>query len=145
MCRKRLKESGKFIWENYKGGKKLNIYKSLAGKPQQRRPFDRLNCRWSDNIKMSFGEITCEFLDWNQLSQDMVSYEQGVNLKLSKKKRDVFDNLLTTSLLRNDLDLITYETGVSHWTDSPPCGRNSVPAFAPLRKIYWKLCPFVSI
>jgi hypothetical protein len=44
----------------------------------------------------------------------MVSYEQGVNLKLSKKKRDVFDNLLTTSLLRNDLDLITYETGVSH-------------------------------
>jgi len=44
----------------------------------------------------------------------MVSYEQGVNLKRTKKKRDVFDNLLTTSLLRNAPDLNTYETGKSH-------------------------------
>ena len=42
----------------------------------------------------------------------MVSYEQGMNLKISKKKRNAFDNLLTTRLLRNAPDLITYETRI---------------------------------
>jgi len=45
MCKKRFKQGAKCIWENYRGGKKLKIYKSLAGKPEQRRPFERLNCR----------------------------------------------------------------------------------------------------
>jgi hypothetical protein len=45
MYRKRFKQGAKRIWENYRGEKKLKMYKSLAGKPQKRRSFERVNCR----------------------------------------------------------------------------------------------------
>jgi len=71
-----VQTGAKYIWENYRGGKKLKMYKRLAEKSQKRRPFERLYCWWDDNIKICFRETTCERLDWNQLSQSVVLHEK---------------------------------------------------------------------
>jgi hypothetical protein len=45
-------------------------YKMLVGKPEGKRPLGRLSHRWEDNIKIDFGEIGCESVDWMQLAQN---------------------------------------------------------------------------
>ena len=34
-----------------------SAYRILVGKPEGRRPLERLRCEWEDNIEMDFGEV----------------------------------------------------------------------------------------
>jgi hypothetical protein len=38
-------------------GEKMNLYRSLVGKPEGKRPLGRPRRRWVDNIKMALGEM----------------------------------------------------------------------------------------
>jgi hypothetical protein len=51
-------------------GEKKNAYRLLVGKPEGRRPLDRLRCRWVDNINMDLGEMGWGGVDWIGLAQD---------------------------------------------------------------------------
>jgi hypothetical protein len=45
-------------------GEKRNVYRSLVGKPEGKRPLGRPKRRWIDNIKMEISEIGVSVLDW---------------------------------------------------------------------------------
>jgi hypothetical protein len=36
--------------------RKVNVYRILVGKPEEKRPLGRLRCRWDGNIKIDFRE-----------------------------------------------------------------------------------------
>jgi hypothetical protein len=38
-------------------GEGRNVYRVLVGKPEEKRPLERPQCRWEDGIKMDFREI----------------------------------------------------------------------------------------
>jgi hypothetical protein len=52
-------------------GGERNAYKILVGKPERKRPFDRLGCRIEDNLKMELKRIGCED-DWIHLARDRI-------------------------------------------------------------------------
>jgi hypothetical protein len=56
-------------------GEKRNAYRLLVGKKQLGRP----RCRWVNFIKMDFGEIGCDGVDWIDLTQDMDKWRALVN------------------------------------------------------------------
>jgi hypothetical protein len=35
---------------------KRNVYRLLVGKPEGKRPLERLRCRWVDNIRIDLGD-----------------------------------------------------------------------------------------
>jgi hypothetical protein len=43
---------------------KRNVYRSLVGKPEGKRPLGRPRHRWIDNIKMDLSEIGLGGVDW---------------------------------------------------------------------------------
>jgi hypothetical protein len=51
-------------------GERRGIYGVLVGKPEGKRPLERLRCRWEDNIKMDLQEMGCKGMDWIDLAQD---------------------------------------------------------------------------
>jgi hypothetical protein len=51
-------------------GEKRNVYRSLIGKPEGKRPLGRPRRRWIDNIKMDLLEIGVNVLDWIGLAED---------------------------------------------------------------------------
>jgi hypothetical protein len=46
-------------------GEKMNVYRLLVGKPEEKRPLGRLRHRWMDNIKTGLNVV-----DWIGLAQD---------------------------------------------------------------------------
>jgi hypothetical protein len=38
-------------------GKESKVYKVVVAKPEGKRPFGRLECRWEDGIRMDLGNI----------------------------------------------------------------------------------------
>jgi hypothetical protein len=50
-----------------KGGKR-NAYRILMGKPEGYKPLGRQRRRCMDNIKMDFGEIEWDGMDWIDLA-----------------------------------------------------------------------------
>jgi hypothetical protein len=54
-------------------GEKRNVYRSLVGNPEGKRPLGRSRCRWIDNIKMDLLEIGVSVVDWIGLAQDRYS------------------------------------------------------------------------
>jgi hypothetical protein len=38
-------------------GKSRGAYRALVGKPEVKRPLERLRCRWKDNIKMDLRQV----------------------------------------------------------------------------------------
>jgi hypothetical protein len=46
------------------------VYRVLVGKPEGRRPLERPNRRWEDNIKMDLREVGCAGADWVDLAQN---------------------------------------------------------------------------
>jgi len=40
-------------------GEKRGVYSVLAGKPEDKRPLERLRRRWEGNIKMGLQEVEC--------------------------------------------------------------------------------------
>jgi hypothetical protein len=51
-------------------GEKRNVYRSLVGKPEGRRPLGRPRRRWIDNINLDLLEIGLNVVDWISLAQD---------------------------------------------------------------------------
>jgi hypothetical protein len=51
-------------------GEKWNVYRSLVGKPEGKRPLGRPSRRWRDNIKMDVLGIGLSVEDWIGLAQD---------------------------------------------------------------------------
>jgi hypothetical protein len=50
-------------------GEKRNAYIILVGKPEGRRPLERLRRRWVDNIKTDLRDIACCGVDWIDVVQ----------------------------------------------------------------------------
>jgi hypothetical protein len=44
-------------------GEGRNVYRTLVGKPEGKRPFARPRCRWDDVIKMDLREIGWEVVE----------------------------------------------------------------------------------
>ena len=40
-------------------GERRGVYRVLVGKPEGKRPLDRLRRRWEDNIKMDVQKVRC--------------------------------------------------------------------------------------
>lgn len=53
----------------------------LVGKPEGKRPFGRLKCRWN-NIKMCLKDTVKEDMDWINLVQDREWWHALVNMVL---------------------------------------------------------------
>jgi len=51
-------------------GERRGVYRVLVGKPEGKRPVERLGRRWEYNIKMDLQEVGCEGMDWIHLAQD---------------------------------------------------------------------------
>jgi hypothetical protein len=47
----------KWAWHVARMGEKRNAYRSLVGKPEEKRTLGRLRRRWVDNIRMDFVEV----------------------------------------------------------------------------------------
>jgi len=45
-------------------GEGRGVYRDLVGKPEGKRPLERLMFRWEDNIKMDLREVGCGGVDW---------------------------------------------------------------------------------
>jgi len=51
-------------------GEGSGVYRSLGGKPEERRPLGRPMRRWVDNIRMYLQEVGCGYMDWIGLALD---------------------------------------------------------------------------
>jgi hypothetical protein len=49
---------------------KRNAYRILVGESVGQRPLGRPRRRWEDNIRMDFGDIEWDGMDWIDLAQD---------------------------------------------------------------------------
>jgi hypothetical protein len=50
-------------------GEERNVYNTLMGKPEGKRPLERPRRRWEDGIKMNVRGTGCGSVDWIQLAQ----------------------------------------------------------------------------
>jgi hypothetical protein len=57
----------------------MSAYKILVGKPEGRRPLRRSRRRWVNNIRIDFGEIGWDGVDWIDLAQDRDHWRALVN------------------------------------------------------------------
>jgi hypothetical protein len=64
-------------------GEKGNVCKLLVGKPEGKRPLERLRRRWMDNIKMGLLEIGLSVVEWNSLAQDRYRWRALVNVVMN--------------------------------------------------------------
>ena len=53
------------------------------GKPEGRRPLERLRRRWEKNIKMNLREVGWEGTDWIDLAQDRDRWRAFVNTAMN--------------------------------------------------------------
>jgi hypothetical protein len=78
LGRRLLTVKNKFVAKYYKGPqtwpvsgagvrKKRKAYRTLAGKPEGKRPLGKQRCRWVDNIRMDTG---WGGMDWINLAHD---------------------------------------------------------------------------
>jgi hypothetical protein len=56
-----------------------NVYRILAGKPEEKRPLGRPRRRWEHNIKMDLREIGWSDMDWTDQTQDRDQWRALVN------------------------------------------------------------------
>ena len=64
-------------------GARRGIYRVLVVKPEGKRPFGRLMCRWEDNIKLDLQEMGCGSMDWIKLPQDRDRWWALVNVVMN--------------------------------------------------------------
>jgi hypothetical protein len=57
-------------WACSMNGAKMNAYRILVGKPEEKRPLGRPRVRWMDNIKMDLIDIGWDDMDWIDLTED---------------------------------------------------------------------------
>jgi len=51
-------------------GRGEGVYRVLVGKPEGRRPLEKLRPRWVVNIRMDLQEVGCGYMVWIGLAQD---------------------------------------------------------------------------
>ena len=51
-------------------GREESCIQGFGGKPEGRRPLERLRYRWENNVKMDLHEAGCGDMDWIDLVQD---------------------------------------------------------------------------
>jgi hypothetical protein len=51
-------------------GEGKNVFKVLVGKPEGKRPLERLRRRWDDGIRMDLREICWWSVEWIHVAQD---------------------------------------------------------------------------
>jgi hypothetical protein len=68
----RIIKSRRMRWEGHvaRMREKGNVYRSLVGKPEGKRPLGRPRRRRVDNIRMDLGEIEWGDVNWIGLAQD---------------------------------------------------------------------------
>jgi len=75
-------------------GEMRNAYKTLIGKPKEKRQVGRPRRRWEDNIRNDLREIRLEFVDWVNLAQDSdrwwVLMNTVMNLRYPQNMRNFF-------------------------------------------------------
>ena len=64
-------------------GERRGVYRVLVGKPEGKRPVERLGRRWEYNIKMDLQEVGCEGMDWIHLAQDRALKNAIINIRVS--------------------------------------------------------------
>jgi hypothetical protein len=55
------------------------MIEDIGGKARRKEPLGRPRRRWVDNIKMDFGEIGWDGMDWIELAQDRDQWRALVN------------------------------------------------------------------
>jgi hypothetical protein len=60
-------------------GEGRGFYRVLVGRPEGKRPLGRPRHRWEDNIKLNLREIGIDGVNWIQLAQDRVQWQDFVN------------------------------------------------------------------
>jgi hypothetical protein len=48
----------------------MNVYRTLVGKPEEKRPLRRYRYKWGDNIKMDLRKIGWGGVEWSSLDQE---------------------------------------------------------------------------
>ena len=66
-----------------------NAYRVLVGKPEGKRPLERLRHRWEDNIKMDLKEVGCDPGDWIDLAQNRVQSRAYVRAVMKVLERQL--------------------------------------------------------
>jgi hypothetical protein len=60
-------------------GETRNSYRLLEGEPEGNGPLGRKRRRWVHNIKIDFGELSCDGMYWTDLAQDREKWKALVN------------------------------------------------------------------
>jgi hypothetical protein len=60
-------------------GEERKLYTVLVGKPEGKRPLEKLRCSWEDGIRMDLREIGWGRVDWIRLAQDRDQWRAVVN------------------------------------------------------------------
>jgi hypothetical protein len=71
----RVIKSRRMKWAKHVACMGRGLYRSLAGKPQGKRPLVISRRRFEDNIKAHLQEAGCGGMDWIQLAQDGQSWK----------------------------------------------------------------------
>jgi hypothetical protein len=81
----RIIKSRRMRWAGHvtRMGEKKNAYRLLVGKPEGKRPLRRPRRGWVDNIKMDFGEVGWDDVDWIDLAQVRNRWRALVNSVLN--------------------------------------------------------------
>jgi len=66
-------------WHVPRMGEGRGVFRVLVGKPEGKRPLERLRRRWEDNIKMDLQGMGCESMDWIELAYDRGRWRALVN------------------------------------------------------------------
>jgi hypothetical protein len=61
-------------------GEWRGVYRVLVVRPKGKRPLGRPRHRWEDNIKMDLREIGVNGVNWIQLAQDRVQWQDFMNM-----------------------------------------------------------------
>jgi hypothetical protein len=62
-----------------RNGEKRDVYMTLVGRPERKRPLRRPRIRWVDNIKMDLRETGWGGMDWTDLAEDRDQWRALVN------------------------------------------------------------------
>jgi hypothetical protein len=60
-------------------GEKRNACRILVGKPEGKRPLEKLRCRWVNNNTMDLREIGWDGMNWINLAQERDQWRVLVN------------------------------------------------------------------
>jgi hypothetical protein len=83
----RMTKSRKMRWAGHAAprGEIRNSYKSLVGKPDGKKPFERPKRGWEDNIKIYLKERGWAGVDWINLAQDGVQWRSLMNTAMNHR------------------------------------------------------------